>query len=246
MVTSLSTEELYEYLKHQLDSLFYDKYKFVGDDIKSAITLALERIEFCYAHVTLKNYHTESGAIYFNHLHGDQYAQFLYYFSNSLWNLSGNRPICDKIIQLNKVLHGVFITYHAGLPDIFAWVHPIGTILGNAEYSNYFVCNQECTVGTRLNRGENGETPKLGKGLFLGAGAKIIDFQQPIGDRVMIGAGTSLFKGPVPDDSLVIRDHNGRLQIMEHSIESYKYRIKDIFNINDKDLFSDVGASSQT
>lgn len=239
MIVSLSTEELYEYIRHQLDALFYDKYKFAGADIKPSIRLALERIEFCYAHVTLKNYHTENGEICFNHLHGDQYAQFLYYFSNSLWDLSQNRPICDKVIQLNKALNGLFISYNAGLPDIFAWVHPIGTILGNAEYSDYFACNQECTVGTRLNRGENGGTPKLGRGLFLGAGAKIIDYQNSIGDRVMIGAGTVLFKGPVPDDSLVIRNTSGELQLRSHSLEDYRLRMKDIFKmdglINDKD-----------
>lgn len=232
MILSLQTEELYEYLKRQLDAFFYDKYKFQGEDIRIAINLALERLEFCFSHITLPNYNTEYGDVLFNHLHGDQYAQFLYYFSNSLWKLSQNKPICDKIIQLNKLLNGVFITYNAGLPDIFAWVHPIGTVLGNAEYSDYFVCNQECCVGTRLNRGKDGKTPKLGKGLFLGAGSKIIDYQEAIGDRVMIGAGTTLFKGPISDDSLVFRDRNGALRIMAHSKENYILRMKDIFKID--------------
>lgn len=229
MVMSLTVSELYEFMKHQLDMFFYDKYSFEGTDIHTAIKLALDRIEYCYQYVVLKNYHTDGGDVLFNHLHGDQYAQFLYYFSNSLWNLSQNKPICDKIIQLNKALNSVFITYNAGLPDIFAWVHPVGTVLGNAEYSNFFICNQECTVGTRLNRGKDGRTPKLGKGLFLGAGAKITDYQEDVGDRVMIGAGTMLFKGPVPDDSLVIRDSKGQLRITPHDRKAYLLRMKEIF-----------------
>lgn len=231
MVSSLTKDEIYTYMKHQIDMLFYDKYKFEGNGIRSAIDLALDRLEYCFRHIAIKNYRTENGDAMFHHLHGDQYAQFLYYFADSLWKLEQNRPICDKIIQLNRALHNIFVTYYAGLPDIFVWVHPIGTVLGNAEYSNYFACNQECNVATKV--AQDGRIPKVGSGLYLGAGARLLDNHSDVGDRVMIGAGTQVFNIDIPDDSLVIHDRSGALQVRPHDLSRYMEQMKNVFVIDE-------------
>ena len=223
---------MYQYLKRQVDYLFYDQYEFAGNDIKAAIDTAFDRIDFCFRHITLPNYRDENKKPVFNHLHGDQYSQFLYYFMNSLWRQSQNKPICDKIIQLNRCLHGSFFTYNAGLPDVFAWVHPVGTVLGNDEYENYFTCVQNCTVATRKNRGQDNTTPKLGKGMYLAAGAKILDYENDIGNRVMLGSDAVIFRpgGGIKNDSLVIRDKMGEITIKDHSKERYYDKMKLIFD----------------
>ncbi|MGP1599265.1 hypothetical protein [Peptoanaerobacter stomatis] len=151
---------------------------------------------------------------------------------NSLWNQSQNKPICDKIIQLNRCLHASFFTYNAGLPDIFAWVHPVGSILGNAEYENYFTCVQNCTVATRKNRGKNNSTPKLGKGIYLGAGAKILDYENDIGNKVMIGSDTTIFRvnGGIKSNSLVFRNKEGNIIIKNKSEREYYDKMKVIFD----------------
>lgn len=140
------------YIKYQLEYFFPDKYEFKGNDIVSALNLALDRLEYCYKFIADPAYHKENQT-FFSHLHGDQFSQFVYYLMNSLWKISENKPICDKLIQLNRMLSGMFVTYNAGLPDIFYWVHPVGTVLGNANYGNFFFCCQNCTVATQENRG---------------------------------------------------------------------------------------------
>lgn len=45
MITSLSKCELKEYISHQIDMFFPDKYKFSGNDVDSALDLALDRLD---------------------------------------------------------------------------------------------------------------------------------------------------------------------------------------------------------
>lgn len=187
MELSLKKEELKQYIRGQLATFFPDKYDFQGSDVDRAFALALERLEYCYKFIAFPAYNYNSQT-FFSHLHGDQYSQFLYYLSNSLWTLSENRILCDKLMQLNKMLSGMFWSYKAGLPDIFYWSHPVGTVLGNAEYGNFFTCRQNCTVATQIGKGK-----PFGKGLYLGAGGQILATDIEIGDRVAIAAGTVVY-----------------------------------------------------
>jgi serine O-acetyltransferase len=52
----------------------------------------------------------------------------------------------------------------------------------------------------------------LGKGLFLGAGAKIIG-NKKIGDRVSISVDTVVYNREIGDDKVVMTDESGRLVI---------------------------------
>lgn len=210
MECSLVRNELQGFVAKQLENFFPDKYKFAGTDVNKAVDLALERLEFCFQHITVTGYNKNNNP-YFYHLHSDQYSQFLYYLSNSLWNLSENKALCDKLILLNKALHSVWFSYKGNLPDIFYLMHPVGTIIGNAAYSDFLVILQNVTVNTGAEIGEK-RTPVLGKGLFLSAGAKIIG-NQTIGDRVTIGVDTCIYNCDIPSDSLVYKDEKGEVQI---------------------------------
>lgn len=216
MVTTLSTDELKGYLARQLEIFFpdgtTDKY-FKGSDVDFALQLALERLENCFKHINYKGYSDDNGQTYFSHLHSDQYSHFLYYFMNSLWEESANKVICDKVLLLNKFLNNIFVSYKCKLPDIFLIDHPIGTVLGNAEYSDYLCVLQNVTVNT----GESADgslAPKLGKGLFLCAGAKIIG-NETIGDRVTLGVDAVVYKRAIGNDKLVIRDAEGKIRIKD-------------------------------
>ena len=210
MELSLPKNDLKLYMKNQLAVFFPDGYALEGKDVDSAFELGLERLENCFKYLTFPAY-CNNGQTFFSHLHADQYAQFLYYFSNSLWNLSQNRPLCDKLMYLNRVLNNFFFSYKGKLPDIFFLGHPVGSILGNAVYHDFLVVFQNVTVNTSTD--ENGNpAPVLGKGLFLGAGAKIIG-NQTVGDRVSISVDTVVYNQEVPDDSVVITDADGRTLI---------------------------------
>lgn len=216
MRTSLTKSELRYYISSQLEHFFPDKNKFEGDDVCAALDLALERTEFCFKHITLNGYTDQNGAV-LNHLHSDQYSQFLFFLSNSLWNISQNKPICDKLIFLNKVLNGMFYSYKCKLPNIFLFGHPVGTIIGNAVYSDFLVIFQNVTINTDSDEDGN-PAPVLGKGLFLAVGAKIIG-NKPIGNRVSLGVNALVHQRSVPDDYVVIHQSNGGMQ--------YKMRKKD-------------------
>lgn len=214
MQLSLPKEELKNYVRTQLSNNFPDKYDMKGNDIDKAFELGLERLENCYKYLAVPTY-CNGRQTFFSHLHADQYAQFLYYFSNSLWKFSENKPICDKLMYLNRVLNNFFFSYKGCLPDIFFWGHPIGTILGNAVYSDFLVVFQNVTVNTSADINGN-PAPILGKGLYLATGAKIIG-NQTIGNRVSISVDTIVFNQAIPDDKVVITNANGNVIVKERS-----------------------------
>lgn len=215
MELSISQEDLKEYVRRQLAAFLPDSYDFVGGDVDTAFALALERTEYCFEKITLRGYTVAAGGgrwqAKFSHLHSDQYSQFLYYLSNSLWRTSENMVLCSKLINLNKILNGMFYSFKGGLPDIFLLGHPVGTIIGNACYSDFLVILQNVTVNTGTESG-TGRDLKLGKGLFLGAGAKIIG-NSPIGDRVSIGVDAVVNQQAIPADSVVLRNDRGEVVI---------------------------------
>ena len=217
MILTMKKEELKQYLSSQLNTFFPDKYRFEGQDINYAFDLALERLENCFKEITFPAYSDESGQTYFSHLHADQYAQFLYYFSNTLWSVSENKPICDKIMYLNRTLNNFFFSYKGRLPEHFFLGHPVGTIIGNAVYSDYLVIFQNVTINTSCD--ENGNpAPILGRGLFLGAGAKIIGNKR-IGDRVSISVDTVVYNQKIGDDKVVITSSEGKTIIKDREKE---------------------------
>ena len=141
--------------------------------------------------------------------------------------MNGDTTIRDKLILLNKALHGVWISYKNNLPNIFLLAHPVGTVLGNVNYSDYLMVIQNVTVNSIPAKdnslpGEYGQT--FGKGLFLSSGAKIIGCEK-IGDFVSIGVNVCVHKQAIPSNHIVYRDQQGILCIKKHDtkkiIEKY-------------------------
>lgn len=215
MELSLKKNDLRDYLADQLDHFFPDGMHMQGNDIDSAMDLGLERLEHCFKCITFPSYSNDAGQTFFSHLHGDQYAQFLYYFSNSLWKTSENKAICDKILYLNRILNGFFLSYKCELPEHFFLGHPVGTIIGNAVYNDYLVIFHDVTINT--DQSEDGSpAPVIGRGAFFGAGSKLIG-NKPVGNRVSLSVDTVVYDKAIPDDSVVIRDDEGRTIIKKRS-----------------------------
>jgi serine O-acetyltransferase len=99
---------------------------------------------------------------------------------------------------LNKALHSVDIFFEYMLPEVFVLQHPVGTVLGRAEYGNYLFVYQQCLVGV----GIEGEIPVLGDGVVLFGGSSVIG-ESRVGSNVWVSAGTLILDGEVPDNSLV-------------------------------------------
>lgn len=211
MIMSLNQRDLKNYVFCQLNTFFPDSAEFKGSDIDEAFDDALKRLEYCFKHIILRNYRNENGEACFSHLHSDQYSQFLYFLSNSLWKICGNSILCSKLINLNKCLNGMFYSYKCKLPEIFLFAHPVGSIIGNASYSDGLVIFQNVTINTGDDANSECSTPQLGKGLFLGAGAKIIG-EKTIGDRVSIGVDAMVYNEEIDNDMVILRDcHTGKI-----------------------------------
>ncbi len=208
MELSLESNELKDYIRRQAGYMFPDGYDLFGKDVDIAFDDALDRLEFCFKHITFPEYCDQKGGTFFSHLHADQYAQLLYFFSNSLWKNSENKALCSKLMYLNRSLHSVFISYKAKLPDIFFLGHPVGSIIGNADYSDYLVVFQNVTINTAGTLDDL--LPKIGKGLFCAMGATIMG-DKTIGDRVSIGANALVYDREIPDDSVVEHAVDGEM-----------------------------------
>jgi serine O-acetyltransferase len=82
--------------------------------------------------------------------------------------------------------------------------HCVGTMLGKAEYNDYFVALQDATIGSH-----KGNYPKMGIGVSMTAHSSLIS-NCTIGDRVSISAYTNLFQQDLSDNSVVFRDNLGQ------------------------------------
>jgi serine O-acetyltransferase len=123
---------------------------------------------------------------------------FLYLLSNTIWGAGKDAELAGRVYYLNKVLGGIDVYYEVALPDIFLFVHCIGTVLGRASYSDYFVCYQRCTVGGNKDL----EYPRIGKGVVLYGGSSVIGNCQ-INDNCLISAGTIVIDKDIPKGSVV-------------------------------------------
>lgn len=229
MNLSLTVEELKNYLGRQLDYFYPDgqteKY-FKDEDVARAVRQGLERVEYCFKHINMSAYSNDQGETFFSHLHMDQYSTFLYYFMNTLWRNGGNEDICRKVMSLNRALSGLFVTYKTELPDIYLTYHPVGTVLGEASYSNYFMALQNVTVNTGGRKGTSC-TPCLGKGLFMAAGASIIGTES-VGDWVAIGVNATVYNQKIENKKLII-NRNGISEVLENRLcrQKWYFRVEE-------------------
>lgn len=231
MRLSLSKEALQNYIARQLEYRFPDRKSCM--DFKETINIkafdeALQRLEYCFSHISVRGYSISDDKgkqhPFFNHLHSDQYSQFLYYFSNSLWKKEGDLDLCSKLILLNRDLHGCWFSYKGDLPDIFILVHPVGSVIGhvNVKFSDYLVVLQNVTINSTES------SLILGKYLFLAAGAKIIGGGK-IGDRVSIGANALVRNPDITNDCIIYQDTKTGIITQVHNENTKCFAEKNYF-----------------
>ena len=196
MKMNISISVLKKYVDDLIQKLFPNTMD-AGNkvDIKH-INMALERCNYSFSHIKTK-YYNYNNSLEFNYLNSDHFAMFLYYLSNSIWKDTKDDIIPTKLFYLNKIMHGLDLFYSVAMPDIFLLVHPVGTVLGNAHYENYFVCYQNCTVGA------DEEYPLFGTGVVLYAHSSVIG-NCNIGSNVSFGAYSFIINADVPSNMTVL------------------------------------------
>lgn len=196
MKLSIEKSALINYLSKQLE-LFYPDGVVVKDGLIHIMPTVIERMDYCFSHIN-KKYYIEDGQSCFNHLNADHYAMFLYFVSNEAWR-QNLILIATKAFLLNKALHGIDVFYSISLPNIFLFVHPIGTVLGNASYADFLVVYQHVTVGSDVG----GVYPHFGKGCVLYSKSSAIG-QCNLGSNVSLAAHSFIRNREIPDNTVVV------------------------------------------
>jgi len=195
--SSLDTQGLAAYTAAQVNAMYPDPDRVNPGDLAPAVKSALPRLEHCFSHVANKYFFDGQRAV-FSHLHGDQYSMWLYLLSNELHRQGGSASICSKLFLLNKALHGIDAFYEVELPSVFLLVHPLGTVLGRGNYSDFFVAYQRCGVGSN-----NDVYPTFGRHVTLRPGSAVLG-ACTIGDHCQIATESLVLDRDLPDHTLYI------------------------------------------
>ena len=215
MKTTLTVNSLQTYIENQIDHFIPDGVYKSGMLTIKDIELALQKIEKCFSHIRNDSYSDDAGNTFFSHLHADQYATLLVILACDIWKAREDKVVCDRLMYLNRVLHSFMISYKCHLPEIFWLAHPVGSVIGNAEYSDFLYISQNCTINTGNRDSDGSYTPKIGKYFAMGAGAVLIG-NKPIGENCSIGAGAMLYDTALEDNSIVI-NNCGKMEIKRNS-----------------------------
>jgi len=206
MFFSLSKEDFLSYFISQINNFFPDKNLIKKSDILDAFNVSIKRIENCFKKLKnpkINKYILKNNRLYFNHLNTSHYSIFLYFLSNTCFNLKKKIIICDKIFYLNKALHSVDLFYEIKLPNIFYLIHPVGTILGRANYSDYLLVYQNCLVG------QDARSPKListiGKNVTLWPRSSIVG-KCLVGKNCEISIGSTVKNFNIASNSIYFGD----------------------------------------
>ena len=198
MIWSLNTTELAAYIARQLGKFSVSSGQFAVDRIARYLPEAQKRVENCFRGIR-KKYYWKDGQFLFDHTYGDHYAVFLYFLGNTIYRTGKDGDLMTATFSLNKSLHGLDAYPGIVLPDVFMVVHPLGTVLGKAQYSNYLVVYQGVTVGST----EDGLYPTFAESIVLFSGASVIG-QCRIGPDVVFGARSFILKTDVPARTTVV------------------------------------------
>ena len=197
MIRSIDDGGLASYLSHQLNAAYPDGHTVSVDEIRALLPQTLERAEHCFSHVANK-YFFDGRSTLFNHLHGDQYAMFLYLAASTAYRLGMADGLPSKLFLLNKALHGIDAYFEVELPAIFLFVHPLGTVLGRGQYSDYLLVYQGCGVGSNHD-----VYPTLDEHVTLRPGSSVLG-RCHVGRNCTLGAGSLLIDADLPSDSVYL------------------------------------------
>lgn len=203
MMLSLSYREMKDYVLLQMNHFFPDNQNLSAREYQEAFDMALERTSYCFSHINMSAY-SKNGEVYFDHLNANQYAAFLWFLSNTVWAQFQNERTANKLYCLNRALNSLSCSYEAKMPRVFLLLHIVGTVLGKAEYSDFFVAGHGCTVGAH-----HGIYPKIGKGVAMLPHSSVIG-ACTIGDRVSLGVNVQVYERDIPEDTTVYLESTAR------------------------------------
>lgn len=200
LVLSIPETNLISLIKSQLSFQFPDQNEINIKVLKHCIKNGIYRIRKCFDPIVLK-YYRQGNKSYFNHLHGDHYSMFLYFLCNEAY-LARDEILASKLFLLNKSLFGIDAFYSIKLPEHFLFVHPMGTVVGNATFGDFLVLYQGVTIGSTIS----GIYPSFSCSTILYSNSSIIG-DCHISENFVLGANSSLINTNIPADKVVVGNY---------------------------------------
>jgi serine O-acetyltransferase len=194
--SSLTPQQLADYVKRQLD-MFFPISSGERGGLTKIVSASLRRTAACFQAIDLK-YFREGRDTLFDHRNTDHYAMFLAIAAREAF-LDRHSTLASETYALNKALHGIDVFFEVELPSVFLFVHPVGTVLGRADYGEFFCVYQGCTVGTNVDGGR----PRLGEGVVMFPGSRLLGACE-LGPNSWVGAGAHVIDQTMPGNSLVV------------------------------------------
>lgn len=189
----------------------------IGDDsLYSYIDIACQQVEKSFLKVRIWK---DMG---FNSLNSTQYPIFLYRLSQELFK-ANKIEIAEAAFYLNKMMHSIDLFYKINLGKEFLLGHALGSVFCNAEYGNYNVFHHNTLIGIN-----NGIAPKIGDGVVMFSGSKVIG-NCKLGNNIVLSINTSIVDMNIPDNVYVFPG-KGKKPILKDLNEYYadRYFIRDI------------------
>ena len=200
-IINIDKEKIAAYLILQLTNFFPVEERIDRVILSAYIDASFQRLAYCFVSIN-KKYYQRNGVVEFNILNSDHYAVFLYLLSNTVYQKEGDSTLATRLFLLNKSLHGLDVFYSISLPEVFYFVHPIGTVLGGASYSDYFVVYQGCTVGAT----SAGMYPTFSKGVIMYEKSSVIGDCR-LGENVIVGSNSSVINCEIEANSVVVGNY---------------------------------------
>ncbi len=170
--------------------------------IDAAMPKAVKSVEDSFINLPNKRFFDGENVL-FSPYYSIHWMIFLYRISHEIYLMSGRNPPkeADQCYYLNKILHGNDWFYAVDLPSHFLCEHPLGSVLGRANYGDYLFIYQGTTVGGN-RRGSELCYPTIGNNVILFSNATVLG-DTVIGDNVVISSGTYIINDTIPDNCIV-------------------------------------------
>lgn len=200
----MKVSEIHKLVTFQLQSIFMVDSQEADLLDEETIRIAVSNTQRCLVGSGNKYYikqdsiNGESGISLYNSV---MYCILLYWLSRELFQ-NGKLELADKVYYLNKMPNAVELFYEVKLPAIWSCEHPLGSVMGRADYGDYFFFYQGCTVGGNFRRNGKIVYPTIGHHVKMFSNSKILGGSH-IGNHVIISANSYIKDQDVPDDTIV-------------------------------------------
>lgn len=169
--------------------------------IDRGIAIANARFTYCYN--SQRNKYTLSP------FHVDSALTYMVYLASSIYQ-TVDHPSCkivaEAVYYFSRCHFGIDVFPSRNIPQEILFVHPLGSILGNAQFGRRLVVYQQVTVGGNPKL----EYPVIGDDVVLFSKSSVLG-RSVIGNNCSIGAGVIINNQIVEDNTIVYLD-NGSLK----------------------------------